>query len=255
MWKYFGTMINVLTVVMGSLLGQLLRGRTAHMGKMSASIMLPEVLMPCLGLCTVFAAISGLGGVESGAQAIVVVASMVLGVLLGYALHLDARINGLGEVLARRAGGSDTAANPAAGIVTACLLFCIGSMAILGSFEGARNGPDALDLNCHTTLLIKSVLDFVSASCLAMTYGPSVMVSAVFVLCFQGGLTLLASGIQPFLERIHALPMVNCVGSLILLTIAMNLMGIRKWETANYLPAIVLPIGICWLLSLFGIQL
>lgn len=255
MWKYFGTFVNVATVLLGSFLGLWLRRRAAAQGVQGDEMRLPQVMMPCLGLCTIFASVSGLTGVESGAQAIVVVASMVLGLLLGDRLRLDDRINALGEELVRRTGGSDGGANPAAGIVTACLLFCIGSMTILGAFEGARNGPKGLELNCHTTLLIKSLLDLVSASCLSMSYGASVMVSAVFVLCFQGGLTLLASFIQPFLTRIHALPMVNCTGSLILLVIAMNLMGVKKMKTADYLPAIFLPVLICWLLTLLGIRI
>ena len=127
-------------------------------------------------------------------------------------------------------------------------------MTILGSFESARNGSGPLDLNCHTTLLIKSLLDLVSSTCLSVTYGASVLASAGFVVLFQGALTLLASNVQPFLNAINALPMVNCVGSLILLTIALNLMDIKKTKTADYLPAIFLPILICWILGRFGLR-
>ena len=255
MWKYFGPFVNALTVICGSSIGLCLRrrgkkGPNAASGRES----LPDTMMMCLGLCTVFAAASGLLSPESGVQAIIVVASMVLGLLIGYALRLDDRINALGDHLVRRTGGAAGAANPAAGFVTACLLFCIGSMTILGSFESAANGSGPLDLNCHTTLLIKSLLDLVSSTCLAVTYGASVLASAAFVVVFQGGLTLLSSFVQPFLERINALPMVNCVGSLILLTIALNLMGIKKTKTADYLPAIFLPILICCLLGLAGIR-
>lgn len=256
MWKYFGTFVNAITVLCGGSLGLYLRRRGAHAQNQSAKREpLPDTMMACLGLCTIFAAASGVLSPESGAQAIVVVASMVLGLLIGYALRLDDRINALGDQLVKKTGGAADRSNPAAGFVTACLLFCIGSMTILGSFESARNAPGALDLNCHTTLLIKSLLDLASSTCLAATYGASVLVSAAFVVAFQGGLTLLASFIQPFLAQINALPMVNCVGSLILLAIAMNLLGVRKTKTADYLPAIFLPIFICWVLSLFGIRL
>ncbi|MBP3409729.1 MAG: DUF554 domain-containing protein [Clostridia bacterium] len=256
MWKYFGTFVNALTVLMGSSIGLMLRKRNSGAGgKESIREPLPETMMCCLGLCTIFAAASGLLGVESGTQAIVVVASMVGGLLIGYWLRIDDRINGLGDRLVEKTGGAQGVSNPAAGFVTACMLFCIGSMTILGAFEGARSGAGGLDLNCHTTLLIKSLLDLVSSSCLAVTYGLSVMASVVFVILFQGGLTLLASFIQPFLMEINALPMVNCVGSLMLLCIAMNLLGLRKTKTADYLPAIFLPILICWILSLFGIRL
>ena len=253
MWKYFGTFVNVLTVILGSCIGLILRRRGGS--RKSVREPLPDTMMACLGLCTVFAAASGLIGVESGAQAIVVVASMVGGLLIGYLLRIDDRINYLGDQLAAHTGGNENVYNPAAGFVTACMLFCIGSMTILGSFEGAQNGPGALDLNCHTTLLIKSLLDFVSSTCLSVTYGASVIASAGFVLVFQGALTLLASFIQPFLNSINVLPMMNCVGSLILLAIAMNLLGLRKTKTADYLPAIFLPIFICWLLGLGGIIL
>ena len=254
MWKYFGTLVNVFAVILGSLIGLVLKNRRPRAGKQNKRAPLPDTMMVCLGFCTIFAAASGLLGVENGKQAIVVVVSMVLGLLTGYILRLDDRINALGDHLVKKTGGG-AAANPAAGFVTACLLFCIGSMTILGSFEGAMNGPGGLDLDCHTTLLIKSLLDFTSSICLSVSFGASVMASAAFVLVFQGGLTLLASFIQPFLGRINALPMVNCVGSLILLCIAMNLIGVKKIKTADYLPAIFLPILICWVMSLCGIVL
>ncbi|MDO5322482.1 MAG: DUF554 domain-containing protein [Clostridia bacterium] len=255
MWKYFGTFVNALAVICGGSIGLALRTRGKRSQTASKRDPLPGTMMACLGLCTIFAAASGLLSPESGKQAIVVVVSMVLGLLVGYALRLDDRISALGDHLVSKVGGDANQANPAAGFVTACLLFCIGSMTILGAFEGARNPAGALDLNCHTTLLIKSLLDFVSSTCLAVTYGASVLASAAFVVLFQGGLTLLASFIQPFLERINALPMVNCVGSLILLAIAMNLLGVRKTKTADYLPALFLPILICWILGLFGVRL
>ncbi len=262
-WKYFGVFCNVTTVMLGCILGLVIRSRSgkaadrpvpAEEGDMPPREKLPEVMMTCLGFCTVSAAVSGLIGVESGTQALVCVGSMVLGFLIGWALRLDDRINRLGEAaLARTGGGDPGRANPAQGVVTACLLFCIGSMTVLGSFESAANPADQLDLNCHTTLLIKSMLDFVSSTCLTVTFGVSVMASAVFVLLFQGALVLLASFIQPFLERTGSLPAMNCVGSLILLAIALNLMDIKKIKTADYLPALFLPILICWILTALGI--
>ena len=258
MWKYFGVMMNVATVLLGSCLGLLLRrigGRSDRgEGKLPPREKLPDTMMVCLGLCTVFAAASGLLGVQGGGQALVCVASMVLGLLIGWLLRLDDRLTHMGDMLLARTGGSDSGrSNPAEGVVTATLLFCIGSMTVLGSFEGAANPAGRLDLGCHTTLLIKSMLDFVSSTCLTVTFGVSVMASAVFVLAVQGGLVALASLIQPFLERIGAMPMMNCVGSMILLAIAVNLMGLKKIKTADYLPALFLPIFICWGLSVLGV--
>ena len=259
MWKYFGVVCNVITVLLGGSLGLLLRGRTgknvpAAQGKYPPRENLPEAMMVCLGFCSVFAAASGLLGVESGVQALICVGSMAGGLLMGWLLRLDDRLNRLGDALLERIGGAaEGVANPAEGFVTACLLFCIGSMTVLGSFESATNPADHLALECHTMLLIKSLLDFVSSTCLSVTYGVSVMASAAFVLVFQGALVALAAVIQPFLERIGAMPAVNCVGSMIILTIAVNLIGLKKIKTADYLPALFLPILICWVLTAAGV--
>ncbi len=260
MWKYFGVFLNTLTVLLGSGLGLYLRRRTGKVADAvgeSASKLPPReelsgAMMVWLGFCPGFAAVGGLTGVESGVQALVVVGSMVVGFLLGWALRLDDRLNLLGERLLEKTSGDRgaSAKNPAEGFVTACLLFCIGSMTILGAFESAGNPPGALFMDCHTTYTIKSLLDLCSSVCLAVTFGASVMASAAFVLVFQGLLVMLASTIQPFLLAIEAMPVINCVGSLILLGVTMNLMGLKKIKTADYLPALFLPILVCWLLSL-----
>lgn len=257
MWKYFGVLLNTLTVLLGSGLGLYLRSRgkkTAAApspgGKLPPREDLSTAMMVCLGFCTISAAAGGLIGVESGEQALICVVSMVAGFLIGWALRIDDRLNLLGEMVLEKVSGgrSEGAVNPAEGFVTACLLFCIGSMTILGAFESAANPAGELVFDCHTTYLLKSLLDLCSSVCLSVTFGVSVMASAVFVLVFQGLLVMLASIIQPFLVQINAMPVINCVGSLIILGIAMNIMGIKKIKTADYLPALFLPILLCWLL-------
>ena len=249
MWKYFGVFCNVATVLLGSGLGLLLRHRAAGAADPSRE-RLPQAMMVCMGFCTVYAAASGLLGTENGTQALIVVSSMAAGLLLGWLLRIDDRLNRLGDrILARFSRDGQTGPNPAEGLVTAVLLFCVGSMTILGAFQSAANPPAALDLDCHTTLLIKSLLDFVSATCLTVSFGPSVLASAVFVLLFQGLLVALAAQLQPFLERIAVMPVLNCVGSLILLAIAVNLLGLKKIKTADYLPALLIPVLICWILA------
>ncbi len=260
MWKYFGVLCNTLTVLLGAGFGLFLRSRAgkcpAADGKRTEKLPpredLSTVMMVCLGFCTISAAVGGLIGVENGEQALVVVVSMVVGFLIGWALRIDDRLNLLGDKLLEKVthGKAAGAKNPAEGFVTACLLFCIGSMTILGAFESAANPAGALDLDCHTTYLIKSLLDLCSSVCLTVTFGISVLASAAFVLVFQGLLVMLAATIQPFLAQINAMPAINCVGSLIILAIALNIMGIKKIKTADYLPALFLPILICWLTSL-----
>jgi uncharacterized membrane protein YqgA involved in biofilm formation len=238
-----GVFVNTIAVLCGSIIG-LLFSRLIPDN-------LSDFIMKGIGLCTMYIGISGM---LSGSNPLVTIISIVIGAILGSGLRIEDGINHLAGKLQSRFARPGEKKSIAEGFVSACLLFCIGSMTILGSFEGARNGSGPLDLNCHTTLLIKSLLDLVSSTCLAATYGVSVMASAAFVLVFQGGLTLLASAVQNFLNSVNALPMVNCVGSLILLAIAMNLLGVKKTKTADYLPAILLPILICWVLSLAGVR-
>ena len=251
MWKYFGVLANAAAVLLGGGLGLLLRRMTGGAaprtdGKYPPRERLPEAMMVCLGFCTVFPAASGVVGVAGGVQALVCVFSMAAGLLVGWCLRLD-------DAVLAKMGGAAGAANPAEGFVTACLLFCVGSMTVLGSFESAANPAGRLALECHTTLLIKSLLDFVSSACLTVACGASVLVSAAFVLAFQGTLVALAASIRPFLERVGALGPMNCVGSLILLVIAVNLIGLKKVKTADYLPALFLPILVCWALSALGV--
>ncbi|MCC8357697.1 MAG: DUF554 domain-containing protein [Oscillospiraceae bacterium] len=249
----------MVTVLLGGSIGLCLRRRGAKPKPAPAGLpereKLTDSMMACLGLCTIFAGASGLVGIESGTQALITVASLVGGYLIGWLLRLDDRVNQLGDRLVARFGGVDSAGSPAEGFVTACMLFCIGSMTVLGSFESAANPAGALQLDCHTTLLIKSLMDFVSSTCLAATFGASVLLSAGFILLVEGALVTLASAIQPFLESIGAMPVIDCVGALILLAIAMNLLGIKKLKTVDYLPALFLPILVCWVLTMCGVAI
>ena len=251
MFQYFGVFINTLTVIVGSLLGLLIK---KHSGKKSFSDneeSLSNRMMVCLGFCTVFAAAGGLVSLESKTDALITVVSTVLGLLIGIFLRLDDRLNSLGDKIISRLSGVKTEENPAVGFITACLIFCIGSMTVLGAFESSGNTGKTLVIACHITLLIKSMLDLVSSTCLASKYGFSVMLSSVFVLVFQGLLVFLAGVIRPFLETVGALSPMNAVGSIVLLIIACNLTGIKKIKTGDYIPAIFMPILICTIINLW----
>ena len=253
MFAYFGVLMNTLTVIVGSLLGLLIRKYSNKTVLADGEESLSSKLMVCLGFCTVFASAGGLVSLETKTDALICVVSMVAGVLIGIFFKLDDRLNSLGNIIISKLPTKhDTKENPAVGFVTACLIFCIGSMTVLGSFESASNTQNYLVLSCHITLLIKSLLDLVSSTCLSTKYGFSVMLSAIFVLIFQGLLVFLASIIRPFLEVSGALGPMNTVGSIILLIIACNLTGIKKIKTGDYIPAIFMPILICSIINLIG---
>lgn len=224
-----GTIVNAAAVVAGTLIGMLL-------GK-AIPRRLSDSVMKALALCTIFIAS---GGLADGEKPLVVIFSMVLGVLIGEGLDLDGRLSRLGDRLTRRfQKGGAGGASLTEGFVTASLLFCVGAMTVMGALQSGLS----LD---HSTLYAKSLMDFCSAIVFASTLGIGVALSGVSVFVIQGSIALLASVVAPYLES--SLGEMNCVGSLLLLALAMNLLGVTKIKVMNFVPAIFLPILLCRLL-------
>lgn len=189
--------------------------------------------------------------VGSAAPLLIVLGAVVLGGLIGSALRLEDRLEGLGEWLRRRLGGGDSssAANPAlapaaaaepaagrerfvAGFVTASLVFCVGPLTILGSLtEGLGNGAEQL--------VLKSVLDGFAAIAFAAAFGVGVAASVVTIGVIQGGLTLIGFLIGDVVSD-AALAAVTATGGLILLGVGLRLLAIRQVRVGDLLPALAL---------------
>lgn len=227
-----GVIANTLTVILGSLVG--LTFRKGIPEKVTSAV------MTGLGLCTVYI---GIDGALSGQNVLIVIASMVIGSIIGTLIDIDKAINDLGNWVERRfSKGKDGKVSIAEGFVTASLLFCVGAMTINGSLNAGISGDNSL-------LYTKSMLDLFSSSMLAASLGIGVMLAAVFVLGFQGLLVLMAGFLAPILTD-AAIAEMTCAGSLIIIAIGTNLIGITKIKVANYLPAIALAPFLCWLISL-----
>jgi uncharacterized membrane protein YqgA involved in biofilm formation len=158
---------------------------------------------------------------------------MVVGVVIGELLNLDKRINSLGDKiqsLLRGRGG-----NVAQGFVSASLLFCVGSMAIVGALNSGIAGD-------HSIQITKGVIDMVAAIIFASSLGVGVLFSAVLVFVYQGAISLLASYIQPFLTA-DVIMCMTAVGSLVIIGLGLNLLGVTKMKIMNFVPAIFLPIA------------
>ena len=125
----------------------------------------------------------------------------------------------------------------AEGFVTASLLFCVGAMTIVGSPQSGLQGN-------HEMLFNKSMLDFVAAIIFSSSLGIGVLLSAAFVFTYQGAITLLAQWVAPFLSDVVIAEM-TCVGSVIIIGLALNMLGITKLKVMNYVPAIFVPIILC----------
>lgn len=228
-----GVLVNTGTILIGSAVGLLF--------KKGIPERVTNAVMIGLGLCTLYI---GIDGALQGENVLIVIASMVLGAIVGTLLDIDGAINRLGKWIEgkfqKQGGGKVSVAE---GFVTASMLFCVGAMTINGSLNAGISGDNSL-------LFTKSMLDLFSSIMLIASLGFGVMLSAVFVFVFQGALTLLAGVLAPALTPL-AIAEMTCAGSLIIVAIATNLIGITKIKVADYLPAIVFAPVICWIVSLF----
>lgn len=229
MWANF---LNMITVIVGSLIGLLL--------KKSIPDRISSAVMTGLGLCTVYI---GFSGSLCGENVLIVIAAMILGVICGTLLNIDARLNNLGDFFETKLKIKGEKGSLARGFVSASLVFCVGSMTITGALSAGISGDTKL-------IVTKSMLDLMSSMMLASSLGIGVLLSSVFVIVFQGSITLFAQFIAPFLNT-GAINEMTCTGSLITLMLGFNLMGISKFKVADYLPAILFAPLIYNLIQLF----
>lgn len=224
-----GAVVNTVTVLAGGSIGMLL--------KKGIPQKISDTLMKGLGLCTIFI---GMAGAMKGTNTLITIISMVLGILIGEALDLDARLNRFGSRLEKRFSKPGEKVSIAEGFVTSCLVFCVGAMTIVGSLQEGLTGDNQM-------ILTKSCMDFVSSMIFASSLGIGVLLSAAFVLVFQGSITLLAQFIAPYLSD-YAIAEMTCVGCLLLIGLGLNLLGVTKLKIMNFLPAIIFPVFLClWL--------
>lgn len=225
-----GTIVNTIAVVVGTIIGLLLKKGLPE--KMA------DTLMKGLGLCTLFL---GISGSLKGENSLILILSLVIGTIIGEWIDLEDKINRLGKWLEQKFKSKDgKSVSIAEGFVTASLLFCVGAMTIVGSLQSGLQGN-------HEMLYNKSMLDFVAAIIFSSTLGIGVMFAGAFVFVYQGSITLLAGWIAPLLSD-TVINEMTCVGSVIIIGLALNMIGITKLRIMNYVPAIFIPIILCMFL-------
>lgn len=234
-----GTLINVGTVLIGGALGLLFGARVSER--------LKATIVAGLGL---FTAVLGVQMFLKTANPIIVLGALLLGALLGEWWRIEDRLQSLGVRLERRFarnadGAEDGSSRFVRGFLTTSLLFCVGPLTILGSIQDGLTGD-------YKLLAVKSILDGFGALAFASTLGPGVLFSALVILVYQGGISLLAAQ----LSRSVTDPMMNemtAAGGVILLGLALSsLLEIKKIRVGNFLPALAIAPLIVWILSLFG---
>ena len=221
-----GVFVNVATVFIGSLVGLLL--------KKGIPDRVTGALMAGIGLCTVYI---GISGALNGENTLVLILSMAIGTIIGTLLDIDGQLNRLAAYVESKFKQENGQVTVAEGFVTASLLFCVGAMTIVGSLQAGLTG------DCET-LFTKATLDLISSCVLAASLGIGVMLSDIFVFVFQGGLVLLVRVIAPFLTD-YAIHEMTCAGSVLIIALGFNLIGVTKIKVANYLPVILIPPILC----------
>ena len=232
MFPGIGTLINVITIIGGASIGVLIGNRM--------KIATRDLLTDVLGLVTFLGAASALiplwssryiDSLPSGWALLVVLGSLLIGGLIGSALNLENRLDGLGEKLRQRFGASQESPF-VEGFVSASLLFAIGPLAILGSIsDGMSTGIDQL--------LLKSTLDFFAAMAFATSLGWGVAVSALPVGLYQGIWTVIGLALGKVLDG-YQVDAMTVVGGIMLLCIALRLLKIKSVAVGNLLPALAI---------------
>ena len=217
----FGTIVNVLAIIVGTVLGLIFKKGIPERAK--------ETIFSAIGLVVL------LIGLKMGMQAnneLILIISLVLGGVVGETMRLDDHLNGLGEKLYKIAGSKESTFIQ--GFVTASLIYSIGAMATLGPLEAGLKAN-------YQLLYIKSTLDGITSILLGSTFGIGVAFAAIPVFFYQGMVTLFAGALESILTEV-VVTYLSATGGLLIAAIGLNMLLKRDIKVANLLPAIVISV-------------
>ncbi|MDR7869409.1 MAG: DUF554 domain-containing protein [Tissierellaceae bacterium] len=216
-----GTIVNSIVVIVGSILGIILKNGINERYK--------NTIIDGISLALVIIGI--MGGIKTQ-NLVLVVISLAIGGLIGEAIDIEGRLDRLGEKAESYFGQGDS--NFAKAFVNATLVFCIGAMAIVGSLESGLTGN-------HETLYAKSTMDGIFAVIFASSLGIGTAFAAIPIFIYQGSITLLASYLKDILtpELINEM---SAIGGILIIGIGINMLNIKKIKVGNLLPAVVIPL-------------
>ena len=242
---FLGTIINFSAVLILGLIGSFV--------KKGVPERISNAIISAMGICVIYIGIDGIiadpPAVSEGSffsaglvKVLVMILSLGIGALIGELIDIDKQMNRLGAFLEKKlCRGEEGKGNFAKGFVSCSILFCVGAMAVNGSIADAFGSPDIL--------IAKSAIDGIMVFVMASTLGIGCMFSAFTVLVYQGGLTALALVVKNLLPA-ATVSYMSITGSLVIVLIGTNMLGMTKVKTANMVPAMFIPILICPLISL-----
>ena len=223
-----GTIVNVSTILAGTLVGGFFGKKIKEEYK--------EAMFNAVGLAAAGLGISTVcSNLPKSTYPVLFIVSLALGGLLGSVLDIDKRFNSL----VTKFGKSDLSR----GLSTAILLFCIGTLSILGPVKSAVEGD-------NTFLFTNATLDFVTSAVLASTYGFGIAIAAGVLFLWQGSIWLLASFLGPFIPE-ALMTEISIVGGVLIACSGLSILNIKSFKTMNMLPALVIPVAFCGIISMF----
>lgn len=214
-----GTIVNVSTILTGSIIGSFVSRGINERYK--------TALFDALGLATVGLGVNAfVTNMPKSEYPVLFIASLAIGTVIGTWLDLNGKF---GALLQRAKGGSKLAE----GLSTAILLFCIGTLSILGPIESRLNGN-------NTYLFTNATLDFVSSIILASAYGMGIAIAALVLFCWQGSIYAFAGFIAPYLTS-QMMAEISILGGIFLMSSGLGILQVRDCKTLNMLPSLIVP--------------
>ena len=214
----FGTIFNCFTIITGSIIGSLL--------KKGINDRYQNMLMQAMGFSAVALGINAIVQyMPKSDYPILFIVSLAIGGLVGEMIDIEARFNKL--------VGKFSKSNLAKGLSTAILLFCIGTLSILGPINSALHGD-------YTYLMTNAILDFITSIVLASTFGIGIAFAAVVLFLWQGAFYVLALYLNDFMSA-HLLAEISIIGGILILASGLSILGIKSFKSLNMLPALLVP--------------
>lgn len=235
-----GTLINAAGIVTGGVLGLTVTKPLSTLAQRRLKVLLGAFTV-YIGLSMTWTSLHG-SILQVVRQFAVVVLALMLGRFTGHLLRLQKGANRLGRFAKERIAAAQSAPHLrlSEGFVTCTILFCVAPLAILGPLQEGLKGE-------VKTLVIKTVMDGLATTAFAQMFGWGVVLSALPVLAYQGTLTLGAKALAPILENQALLDPVSATAGLIVFSVALVILDLRKVELANYLPSLAYAPLLAWL--------
>ncbi len=216
-----GTIVNCLTIIAGSLVGMIFRNGIPEKYN--------QTVMQAIGLAVILIGMKSALGCN---DLLIIIISLAAGSLIGELIGIENYLEKLGNFLETKF--SKTSSSFSTGFVTASLMYCVGSMAIVGSLESGLTGN-------HDTLFAKAALDGIVGIILSSSLGIGVLFASIPVLLYQGSITLMAGLLKPLLVP-AVISQMSAIGGLLIVALGLNMIRDKKLRVGNMLPAIFIPL-------------